>query len=84
MKIIRSIFYLKQSHFVLSMFKRKNNNIKQKEAAIRTHRRLICSPYANNKGADQPAHPRSLISAIVVHCQNRMIPLLYVSEISRF
>ena len=23
-------------------------------------------PYANNKGADQPAHPRSLISAFVV------------------
>ena len=25
-------------------------------------------PYANNKGADQPAHPRSLISAFVVRC----------------
>ena len=25
-------------------------------------------PYANNKGADQPAHPRSLISTFVVHC----------------
>ena len=24
--------------------------------------------YVNNKGADQPAHPRSLISAIVVCC----------------
>ena len=24
--------------------------------------------YANNKGADQPAHPRSLISAFVVRC----------------
>ena len=23
-------------------------------------------PYANNKGADQPAHPRSLISTFVV------------------
>ena len=22
-------------------------------------------PYANNKGADQPAHPRSLISAFI-------------------
>ena len=25
-------------------------------------------PYANNKGAGQPAHPRSLISAFVVRC----------------
>ena len=25
-------------------------------------------PYANNKGADQPAHPRSLISTFIVHC----------------
>ena len=24
--------------------------------------------YANNKGADQPAHPRSLIGAFIVHC----------------
>ena len=24
--------------------------------------------YVNNKGADQPAHPRSLISAFVVRC----------------
>ena len=24
--------------------------------------------YANNKGADQPAHPHSLISTFVVHC----------------
>ena len=23
-------------------------------------------PYANNKGADQPAHPRSLISTFIV------------------
>ena len=33
-------------------------------------------PYANNKGADQPAHPRSLISAFVVHCLDSIIPLL--------
>ena len=27
--------------------------------------------YANNKGADQPAHPRSLIGAFVVRCLDR-------------
>ena len=26
----------------------------------------LFKPYANNKGADQPAHPRSLISTFVV------------------
>ena len=40
-------------------------------------------PYANDKGADQPAHPRSLISAFVVCCLDSTIPLLAISEISR-
>ena len=38
--------------------------------------------YANNKGADQPAHPRSLISAFVVRCLDSIIPLVSNSEIS--
>ena len=36
-------------------------------------------PYANNKGADQPAHPRGLISAFVVRCLDSIIPLLATS-----
>ena len=40
-------------------------------------------PYANNKGADQPAHPRSLISTFVVRCLDNIIPLLAIAEISR-
>ena len=39
--------------------------------------------YANNKGADQPAHPRSLISAFVVRFLDSIIPLVSLSEISR-
>ena len=39
-------------------------------------------PYANNKGADQPAHPRSLISAFVVRCLDSTIPPVSISEIS--
>ena len=31
-------------------------------------------PYANNKGADQPAHLHSLISAFVVHCLDSISP----------
>ena len=39
-------------------------------------------PYANNKGADQPAHPRNLISTFVVRCQDSTIPLVFISKIS--
>ena len=40
-------------------------------------------PYANNKSADQPAHPCSLISIFVVHCLDSIMPLVSISEISR-
>ena len=40
-------------------------------------------PYVNNKGADQLAHPHSLISAFVVRCLDSIIPLLAISKISR-
>ena len=39
-------------------------------------------PYANNKGADQPAHPRSLISAFVVRCLYSVKSLVSVTKIS--
>ena len=39
-------------------------------------------PYANNKHADQPAHPRGLISAFVVRCLDSIIPLISISKIS--
>ena len=35
-------------------------------------------PYANNKGADQPAHLHNLISVFVV-----IIPIFVISKISR-
>ena len=38
--------------------------------------------YANNKGADQPAHPRSLISAFVVRCYDSIISLDSIADIS--
>ena len=40
-------------------------------------------PFANNKGADQPAHPRSLISTFVVRCLDGRIPVLAKSKFSR-
>ena len=38
-------------------------------------------PYAK-KGADQPEHPRSLISPFVVRCLDIIIYLVSISEIS--
>ena len=37
---------------------------------------------ANNKGADQPAHPRSLISAFVVRCLDSVMSLVSVTKIA--
>ena len=46
------------------------------------HEKTCLMPYANNKGADQPAHPRSLISAFVVRCLDSVVPTLAKPKIS--
>ena len=38
--------------------------------------------YANNKGADQDAHQRRLISALVVRCPDSVMFLVSVNKIS--
>ena len=38
------------------------------------HEETCLMLYANNKGADQPTHARSLISAFVVRCLDSIIP----------
>ena len=38
--------------------------------------------YATNKGVDQPAHPRSLISTFVVRCLDSVMSLVSVIKIS--
>ena len=48
------------------------------------HAKMCLMPYASNKGADQPAHPCSLISAFVVRSLDSIISLVSRSEISRF
>ena len=40
-------------------------------------------PYANNKGADQPAHSCGLISTFVVRYLDGIIPILATVAISR-
>ena len=47
------------------------------------HEKMCLMSYANNNGADQPAHPRSLISAFIVRCLDSIISLDSVAEISR-
>ena len=36
---------------------------------------MCLMPYANHKGADQPAHPRSLISIFVIRCLDSIMPV---------
>ena len=48
------------------------------------HAKMCLMTYANNKGADQPAHPRSLISTFFVRCLDSMICILAISKVSRF
>ena len=48
-----------------------------------SHIMSLFIPYANNKGADRPAHPCSLISTFVVSCLDSIIPILAKSKISR-
>ena len=47
------------------------------------HEKMCLMSYANNKGADQPAHPSSLISAFDVRCLDSIISLDSIAEISR-
>ena len=46
------------------------------------HEKTCLMSYANSKGADQPAHPCSLISAFVVRCLDSVISLVSVTKIS--
>ena len=48
------------------------------------HEKMCLMSYSNNKGADQPAHPHSLISAFVVRCLGSIISVDSIAEISRF
>ena len=48
------------------------------------HAKMCLMAYVNNNSADQPAHPRSLISTFVVRCLDSMIRILAVYKVSRF
>ena len=48
-----------------------------------SHEKANLMAYANNKGADQPAHSHSLISTFFVRCLDSVIPTLVKSKISK-
>ena len=66
---------------VLNTFVKRTPDLKAASSALWYEPRHE-QTYANKKGADQPAHPRSLISAFVVRCLESIIPLVSISEIS--
>ena len=48
------------------------------------HEKMFLMSYPNNKGEDQPPHPRSLISAFIVRCLDSIILSLdSIAKISR-
>ena len=63
-------------------FSNKNTWLNKETDIWATSWENLFMPYANNKGADQPAHPRSLINTFVVRCLDGIIPLVSISEIS--
>ena len=58
------------------------SHVMRKPVCLCLYEPLHDLPYAKNKGADQPAHPRSLISTFVVRCLDSIISLVSISEIS--
>ena len=50
----------------------------ESESNWATSRENLFMPYVNNKGADQPAHPCSLISAFIVRCLGSITPNCYI------
>ena len=46
------------------------------------HEKTCLRRFVNNKGADQPAHPRSLISAFVIRLLESVISRLATSQFS--
>ena len=43
---------------------------------------VMRKPYANNKDTDQPAHPRSLVSVLLVLYLDSIIPVVAMYEIA--
>ena len=74
-------------HYTVSLYKYRlqtHENMRILLAYLRhIMKKPVCHMRTNNKGADQPAHPRSLISTFMVRCLEGIITLVSISKISR-
>ena len=71
----------KVSEFVSVIHKPSKRIDCKKRANGPGHAKTCLVPYAKNKGADQHAHPRSLISICVVRCLDSIICILALSKV---
>ena len=75
------ILHANKFHIIISM-KMRQLCLCQIQAKMSHVTRKSAFAYANNKGADQPAHPRSRISTFVVRWLDSIIFLVSISKIS--
>ena len=66
----------------LSIYHKNNSESNCWQSIWTTSWENLFMQYANNKGADQPAHSCSLISTFVVCCLDSIIPLVSKSQIT--
>ena len=68
-KYIYIFMFDRQIWLLLNGLGYKDEKIREdrQEEEIQWNKKTCLRGFANNKGADQPAHPRSLISAIIIH-----------------
>ena len=78
-----SFFFKKATSIFRTEHNNFNKNIQFPAVYEPGHEKMCLMSYANNKGADQPAHLRSLISAFVVCCLDSIISLDSIAEILR-
>ena len=76
---------LSRQTFILPNLKKYRCTLIGRAGSNGPRREKICLlGFANNTGADQPAHPRRLISAFVIRFLERIISKLATSELSIF
>ena len=61
------------TNHIKSLFQEFRSLVSARTVNESDHEKTCLMPYAYNKDADQPAHPRSLIRAFVVRCLNSII-----------
>ena len=71
-------------YFYLESFHKEHSTVIKQLIWALTRKKSCLRGFANNTGADQPAHPRSLISAFVIRFLESIICKLATDEILIF